>query len=482
MIPILKYPDKGLRDRYSHGQIENPMLPQRPSHGPPVSQSYLVRSISYYHGYPTGISAFQATYPPADDLGIGIGLGRHSVDKVYNNEPKAREMDVLNTISTIRVHQNETGSRESCKKAGGSEKRRSSMVAGNNVQHMTSEGRDESRSRSASDVDAEEETQDLHRNSSRSVNKNGGSASMTASTTAGEDHVVDGQEGDAGNWQTFQELLLRVQTESGSADRGRADPCIPPARTNGDTQGPRIAGNLIESRGGGYCRAKNDGSWISGSKQGSSNLSLNPISQDDYQNASDKSFIVSSTSGLHDELANGKRSVWDVTSDFQSAQKSADRSSRTKNWDNYEPHDLSMVCGVEKGASRGFDPAVELDSQIPAQNGIKKEPKSRGDISKRPRDGLKGSGKEKMLSSAKHGSEKRMMDPVTTRGKSSKLNTLADAKARAEKLRAFKADLQKAKKEKVQLAPFSFIFSTKGLVYLLTERSKINSLAIISTL
>lgn len=478
--------DKRLRDQpalmapqYSHGQIQNPMLPQWLSHGPPVSQSYPVQGLSYYHGYPT-------RYPPVDDPGFSIemGLERHSMDKVYSNESKAWEMEIPSTISKIRVHQNETGGRESRKKAGHSGKRRSSMVVGNNVKHITSEGSDESRSQSASDVDAEEEIQDLqsdipskkHRNLSRSVNKNGGSASVKTSNTAGKDQVVDGQEGDAGNWQTFQKLLLRVQTENRSADRdmfsseeaqvrrrgnrSQADPSIPPARTNGDSQELRIVGNHTESRGGGYCRVKNDDFLINRMKQGSSNRSLNPISQDEYQNASnlhksslcnasDESFIVPFRSGLHDELAKDKKTVWDMTSDFQSARKNSGPFSRTKNQHNYEPHNLSMMPehGLEKGY-RGFDPAKEFDIQIPVQNSIKKEPRSQGDISKRPREGLKGSGMERKSSSVQYGFEKRKMDPVTMRGKSSKLNPRADAKARAEKLRTFKADLQKAKKEK----------------------------------
>ncbi|ONK80516.1 uncharacterized protein A4U43_C01F18660 [Asparagus officinalis] len=415
--------------KYDHGHVQNVMIPQWASHGPPVSQSYPVQSMSYYQSYPVNGSGFQSPYAPIDDPGLRI---KTSLKESENG-----------------VYQNNKESRKSRKKVRNSRK----------IQSDTSEGsKSRSESQSASDIGYEEEIQDLQSNTPSRKHQSSSKSIRTANIVE-KDPVVD-KGGDAGNWQTFQKLLLRIQRESTSADRDMfsneeaqpkrrqnknpTDPSTPPTRNNSDLQDLRMVGCDNESRRTGYCKFNNDDLMISEQmKQVSNN---NPISNE-YQNsshlhksslynASDESFIVPCRSGLHEEPTKEKRSVIEMNSDIHLARKNKDNSHGNKDCQSYEPHDLNLM--PDRGfewKSHGFDPAKDFDMQISTRNFIKKESISQKDVSKRAREELKGLISKKTA-------------PMTIRGKSSKLNPLADAKARAEKIRAFKANLQKVKKEK----------------------------------
>ncbi|KAJ6721736.1 COP1-INTERACTING PROTEIN-LIKE PROTEIN [Salix viminalis] len=156
-------------------------------------------------------------------------------------------------------------------------------------------------------------------------------------------------------------------------------------------------------------------------------------------NIDDDSYIVSLRSMSLDQVENEGRSTMDVESEFPSTvQRTESLSNRSQV--KYEPDDLSLMPerGTEKG-SIGYDPALDYEMQallhkknkeVVAGQGSKKSEKDR---------------KSKPIPDTSD--RKKKVGPIR-KGKPSKLSPLDEAKARAERLRTFKADLQKIKKEK----------------------------------
>ncbi|KAJ6421016.1 hypothetical protein OIU84_028401 [Salix udensis] len=156
-------------------------------------------------------------------------------------------------------------------------------------------------------------------------------------------------------------------------------------------------------------------------------------------NIDDDSYIVSLRSMSLDQVGNEGRNTMDVESEFPSTvQRTESLSNRSQV--KYEPDDLSLMPerGTEKG-SIGYDPALDYEMQallhkknkeVVAGQGSKKSEKDR---------------KSKPIPDTSD--RKKTVGPIR-KGKPSKLSPLDEAKARAERLRTFKADLQKIKKEK----------------------------------
>ncbi|KAJ6323843.1 hypothetical protein OIU76_011190 [Salix suchowensis] len=156
-------------------------------------------------------------------------------------------------------------------------------------------------------------------------------------------------------------------------------------------------------------------------------------------NIDDDSYIVSLRSMSLDQVGNEGRNTIDVESEYPSTvQRTESLSNRSQV--KYEPDDLSLMPerGAEKG-SIGYDPALDYEMQallhkknkeVVAGQGSKKSEKDR---------------KSKPIPDTSD--RKKTVGPIR-KGKPSKLSPLDEAKARAERLRTFKADLQKIKKEK----------------------------------
>ncbi|KAJ6719404.1 COP1-INTERACTING PROTEIN-LIKE PROTEIN [Salix purpurea] len=156
-------------------------------------------------------------------------------------------------------------------------------------------------------------------------------------------------------------------------------------------------------------------------------------------NIDDDSYIVSLRSMSLDQVGNEGRNTIDVESEYPSTvQRTESLSNRSQV--KYEPDDLSLMPerGTEKG-SIGYDPALDYEMQallhkknkeVVAGQGSKKSEKDR---------------KSKPIPDTSD--RKKTVGPIR-KGKPSKLSPLDEAKARAERLRTFKADLQKIKKEK----------------------------------
>jgi hypothetical protein len=157
-------------------------------------------------------------------------------------------------------------------------------------------------------------------------------------------------------------------------------------------------------------------------------------------NMNDDSYIVPLRSMSLDHVESSDRNAIDMDSEFPSE----DMTHKIAAQVNYEPDELSLMPqrGTEKG-STSYDPALDYEMQVHI-NGAAALDKKHKDVVQ----GDKKPDKDRKSKLVQSASEKKIGGPIR-KGKPSKLSPLEEARARAEKLRSFKADLQKMKKEKV---------------------------------
>ncbi|KAA8548828.1 hypothetical protein F0562_000512 [Nyssa sinensis] len=129
-------------------------------------------------------------------------------------------------------------------------------------------------------------------------------------------------------------------------------------------------------------------------------------------------------------------------------QKSENISNRIGSQVNFEPDDLSLI--PERGTenmSFGYDPALDYEIQARVEDASSVDDRNK-EVVTDFRQGSKKSEKDRRSKVIPDASDKKKMVGPIRKGKPSKLSALDDARARAERLRTFKADLQKMKKEK----------------------------------
>lgn len=223
----------------------------------------------------------------------------------------------------------------------------------------------------------------------------------------------------------------------------------------------------IDGRRGGYRRTGNDDFMThrQESQSGYTNSSLDPLVNgfDRVTNNKDKrpshdmdddSYIVALRANSLDEVGNNDRNAIDMDSEFPSASQVAENlSNKVGSQFNYELDELSLMPsrGTEK-ESNGYDPALDYEMQIRAGDGASRDKKN---MEVEIKQGSKKSDKDRKSRLTPDNSDKKTGGPIR-KGKPSKLSPLDEARARAERLRTFKADLQKIKKEKVFWLPFTF--------------------------
>ncbi|XP_061370798.1 COP1-interacting protein 7-like [Gastrolobium bilobum] len=160
----------------------------------------------------------------------------------------------------------------------------------------------------------------------------------------------------------------------------------------------------------------------------------------------DDSYILEYRSIQVNEAGNVERNAIDMDSEFPMLHQKEEKSSYETNRINYLPDDLSMM--PERGAERGsmsYDPALDYEMQAQA-GGVLQDKNKKVLADTKP--GTKRLDKEpKSKVTPKSADKTKSVGPIR-RGKTSKLSPLDEARARAEKLRNYKADLQKMKKEK----------------------------------
>ncbi|XP_010523166.1 PREDICTED: uncharacterized protein LOC104801554 [Tarenaya hassleriana] len=440
---------------YLQGQLPQPMYSPWPVQSPPgafpVFQGYPMQGMPYYPSYP-GSSPYPSPYPSSDDP-------RYSSDR-----RKARK----HHSSDSEDSESEDSDKE---KARSGRRRKSGKVVIRNINYISSKKQN-------NDAESQDE-------------------GATREHLNGEERATEGAEGDSGHWQAFQTFLLQeadknehkidhmMEKEVVGKRRQRAgeyDPLIYDERDVEQYQ----EGNIADMQNGNATRrdkGSSDESFISrkhgsgdsrvygqmdaqyievdgkrvlsrrngtddfmncrrqhGLGRSSDLLTLNGfdnprngLDRSSY-NVDDDSYIVPLRSSGLDATGGNKRNAIDIGSEFSSSHPTDENEGKQGK---YEPHDLSLMPerGTEK-LSTGYDPALDFGSE------------TRVNKKKAAAGGAKKSAKDPKSRVPTDTADKRKASGPIRKGRTTKMSPLDEARARAEKLRSFKTDLQKMKKEK----------------------------------
>ncbi|XP_062188820.1 COP1-interacting protein 7-like isoform X2 [Phragmites australis] len=485
-------------------QTAYPPWAMHPPSGAAVYPPYPMQGMPFY----PGVNPYYHPYPPVDDPRYHYS-GRKSSRKHSSDSKDSETQDVESDRSS-----SERGSshgRKPHRKGKRSGKKKPSVVVIKNA-NVTSKkhGSSESESQSSSDVGSEDsdyshsKSREGKHKSSSSKKKEGRKTTFDSEDEYNKDETSNGQDADQGNWNAFQNFLLRAEekTRSNDADLfagekeppsrrkknvNTADTILFAERDSGDvherktvgfdsasgrTRAIRIVSNdelvmsgegrsymdgeikEIEAGGGRYRRGTNDDFMVYDQERQIDRSSLldplaearyrSPTKQDKNVNGvADESFMIPLRSGSQDNFGAENRTAIDIDVELpMSIQKTLDGKSGNQLF--YEPDDLMPERGSED-VSFGYDPAMDYDSHMQMQTNVKVEDTTAEDISPGIDADVKKPEKEK-LRNARDGSDKRRKDALLRRLSAPK-TPLNDAKKRAQNLRAYKADLQKLKKE-----------------------------------
>jgi hypothetical protein len=213
----------------------------------------------------------------------------------------------------------------------------------------------------------------------------------------------------------------------------------------------------IEAGDGRYRRGASDDFMIYGQEKSMDRgSSLDPIAEAQYKNPTlveknansmaDESFMIPLRFTSEDNLGPESRTAIDIDVELPSnVQKISDAKAGGQLF--YEPAELMPERGCED-ISFGYDPAMDFNSQVQSQPTAMVVDTPVEEAAFCNADEVKKPEKDKRLRSSQESLDKRRKDASVRRLSSSK-GPMTDAQKRAQNLRAYKADLQKAKKEQV---------------------------------
>ncbi|KAK9146407.1 hypothetical protein Sjap_006310 [Stephania japonica] len=511
---------------YFHAQFQHPMFPHWPPGAPPVFQAYPMQGVPYYPNYPGSGPYFQSAFPPIENPNFNtpprMGPRRHSKDgKEINSESETWELGG----SSMRSQDNsevEKGNsdHQNQHRTGRSGRNKFGTMVIRNINYITSNKQNKSCSDSESDTETDEELEDgqdnaskKHKNLIRSSKSEGICLDSNNDRNPPDNSArIAEQETEFGNWQAFQNCLLREGGVNEAAGRSMfsmdkdaqvirrqnatgADPIltrelhevddgritkfgsngeqvtrirrasgeellISAGEFGGSSRESKVDALAVEMEGGrgGGRRVTNDDFMIyRADKSTVANLQSETISGDallhtrdnmhgsSLLNATDESFIIPLRSSSKEQIGTGERSAIDMSIELPSGlRKTVDQSTRNKSQLSYEPEDWSLIH--DRGGEResvGYDPAVDYEMLEHAEKSYPQNKNAMSDDNKLSR--LNKGKKSKVTQD--NSLEKSKVGEVTKKVKPSKLGPSNEAQARAERLRAYKADLQKMKKQ-----------------------------------
>lgn len=407
-------------------------------------------------------------------------------------------MDSRDSNNGLELQDDENFEKESLRKKGNHlSRRQSGKVVIRNINYITAKkDSSDNESESNSNSEPDDEDGDLH-NSRSSGKKESRIRSMDVSNSFDDVAMVTRKEEDGGQWQAFQSYLLRDADEEEKEVRGRRrqtavgdDPLVSRGQDAGEyhrgnvidfqTVGRKIVrrpkgsndGLLMTGRGSQYDDGRSSmdvESEINGRRSGyrrtadddfmlrrqenmdslSDPLAVNSFEgannglnrRSSSHNMDDDSYIVA----LRSVAANDGRAGIDLDSEIPSSHQTAKDSFNQVV--NYEPDELILMPdrGTEKGSS-GYDPAFDYEVQANVEGYLSVNKKNKEGAETNVKQGSQKADKNRKLKM--DASAKKTGGPIR-KGRPSKLSPLDEAKARADKLRNYKADLLKMKKEKV---------------------------------
>jgi len=239
------------------------------------------------------------------------------------------------------------------------------------------------------------------------------------------------------------DLLLSARTGQ-SGDRWSGDD-VQYLEVNGKRSGYRraVGDDFITSKQ----ESELSNAYPSSDKETSLGYSSNKLERKLFHDMNDDSYILEHRSIEVNDAGNVERNAIDMDYEIPIVRQNEEKSSDETNHISYEPHELSML--PERGAERGsmsYDPAFDYEMQAQAGSTLQNKNK---EVVTDTKPGSKKLDKEAKSKVTPNNADKRKTGGPIRRGKTSKLSPLDEARARAESLRNYKADLQKMKKEKV---------------------------------
>ncbi|KAL6189443.1 hypothetical protein ACLB2K_040832 [Fragaria x ananassa] len=491
--PLEHQPSLGHQE-YFPGQFPHQMFSPWPVHSPgalPGYPPYPMQGMPYYQNYPGNGPFFQPPYTTVEDPRLNQSQKRkqkrHSMDgSPDNDESEAWELDASRTRSSDDTELERESRKKSSRSDGESQSGSDSQIEeeDGNLQDevmnsLKSTKRKGNHTQSIDKYDSSEKEANgdnwqafqnflLRDADEDNHNVDQGMFSMEKKvqpkrrqSNHGDDPLLSGnrlrrenQEGSTMDINDFSgnvnrmlkssngELLMSVR--EGQLDHSR------------NIDGQMDLRTEIDGRRVGYRRTANDDFMIHGqdNQSGFIGSPSNPLAVNGFErvtrsldkrlshNMNDDSYIVPLRSMSLDHVESSDRNAIDLDSEFPSD----DITHKIAGQVNYEPDELSLLPqrGTEKG-STNYDPALDYEMQLHINGGAS--------LDKKPKDvvsdvkGAKKSVKDRNSKLVQNTSERKIGGPIR-KGKPSKLSPLEEARARAEKLRSFKADLQKVKKEK----------------------------------
>lgn len=167
-------------------------------------------------------------------------------------------------------------------------------------------------------------------------------------------------------------------------------------------------------------------------------------------NVNDESFMFPLRPGSQDLCGADGRLTIDLESEFPSViQRNNDSNNKEASNITSEPDEFTLMLGRARvSESVGYDSAIDYDIQVPVV--VKHESKKQeDDVLAKKNEGMMKNVKEGKLKSPRGISDKKRKDAMATKMSSLRSTPSAEAQKRAEKLRNYKADLQKLKKKQV---------------------------------
>ncbi|CAI0558918.1 unnamed protein product [Linum tenue] len=443
---------------YFQGQIPHPMFSPWPVNSPPgtlpVVQGIPMQGIPYYQNYPGNSPFVQQPYASGEDNRVNNGgqrvrRRRHSMDCGDSgySDTATWEVDASRTRSHDDTElDNHNTSGKGGRSSSGRKKKSGGTVVVRNLNYITSNRKE------FSDDDASQSA-----SSSPDDEGRGGDSSPNRDYSVVKQKNTN-KEADDGQWQAFQTYLLKDADDEAERENGdmfamekatrtkaSADESLKRDRRTGQLgNGRRLMDAELDGRRVGYRRTANDDFIVDGQRNHSGYNTEDPLAVDRYENRKKSSqqdmddgdsYIVPLRSPLQyqGESTKGSNAAIDMDAEFISARPEVSGAIVK-----YEPDDLTLVHEREtERGMLGYDPALDYDMEVLADHGGKKGKKAENDVNP-------GSRSKRTPDSS---DKKRTVGPIR-KGKPSKSSPLEEAKARAEKLRSFKADLQKMKKER----------------------------------